>query len=290
MSQETNRTMTIIGLTTRNRWDGLYNTLHKIKSILPDVGIHVIDDASDSLGDYSKMRDFADITLGLQRRGLVARRNQLVEACDAKYFVSLDDDSYPVGSAENFRQAIVFLDSNPDVAVLTFPIRRLDGSYQVASKSNEPYQTRGYIGCGHMLRVSVFKALGGYDEATIHQGEEFEFSAKAMLAGYKCMHYPAFTIVHEVTPVARSSVRTRYYEARNKIRWAFVFPYTPFGVFNKCSRAIGEQLFLSVKEVTCIRLGGLVAGFYNSIVRGRLRNRKRLSSVQLKYWQCLPPY
>jgi GT2 family glycosyltransferase len=201
-----------------------------------------------------------------------------VKECKADYYLSLDDDSYPCD--QNIWNAVEYMEKNKVVGVVGFEIGRLDGSYQVKSRANVPYQTRSFVGCAHLLRVETFRELGGYDESLIHQGEEMHYGALLFKNGYVCMHFPGVRFIHEATQVARAHARVRFHAARNKILWAYDFAPSAWSMLIKMFRGAVEQGYLAIHERSIARPRGLLTGFRECLFSRR--PRVRLTGGQFK--------
>ena len=112
-----------IGIATKNRWQDLEITLTKIKKAgLDTLPIIIFDDASDQPCPF----DVSNLSLPIQihrfteSKGYIVRRNQIAQSIKTKYYLSLDDDSYPVsGSLE---AAVDFAESQENLLCLSFPI------------------------------------------------------------------------------------------------------------------------------------------------------------------------
>jgi hypothetical protein len=176
ITEETLKAWVSIGITTKNRWHDLKITLEKIVGTgLNSLPIFIIDDGSDIPCPFDLTLFPLDIQI--QRfeasKGLIARRNQLAQMIQTKYYLSLDDDSFPVSGS--LVDAVTFAETKPDLFCLAFPIYNpVMGLYQSRSYQSTPYQVRHFIGCGHLLHCSHFLQLGGYREELIHQGKRWK--------------------------------------------------------------------------------------------------------------------
>ena len=279
-------TKLMIGISTRDRWDALLKTLSVVRQLLGgEIKVVVTIDGGIVPVEWREKLDFYRpcIVESSQRMGYIYHRNKMAFGSEVPYYLSLDDDSYP--SVGDLMSAISYLDDNSDVGALAFGIRYLNGDWQIATTAALPYQVAGFVGCAHILRVSVFKQLGGYDESLVHQGEESHYTALMLKNGYKCVHFPGPFFVHEFSLVGRSFYRMWYYNSRNKILWAYDFsPH--FGYFIvKLIRGLVEQLAISFKERSTAR----ISGFSNALVTIVFSKRKRqpLTVDQFKLWHLL---
>lgn len=278
-----------IGIATKNRWQDLKVTLDKLTefNLSPHIPIIIYDDASDSSCPFN----WEKIPLNIQikqfkkSQGYIARRNQLAEAISTKYYLSLDDDSFPI--AGSLVEAIEFAESHEsDLFCLAFPIYNpVLGEYQSQSLYSEPYQVRSFIGCGHLLHLPRFLELGGYREELTHQGEEMEIAARAFQKGYKCYHFPNLEIHHTASNQGRNWHRMDYYGARNNFLWNDW--YVPESLkLIKQSRSLVSMLKLSIQVGRLGVLKGEIAGFKER--HQYSNNRQPMSTTLYQEWQSLP--
>jgi GT2 family glycosyltransferase len=216
-----------IGITTKDRWEDLDETLSVLGcSGFSDLETIVIDDGSSRPVPASLRQRFPWVRFERSDRsfGLIAQRNRLAEMITSDYYLSLDDDSFP--AAGDFGHAVQFLETKPNAIGLAFSIISRDET--LPSCGDTPAPVRYYIGCGHLLKRELFLHLGGYADNWIY-GEEPEFCLRALHQGYQVYLYPHVVIRHNCTPVARNLRRTARYYIRNEalvgLRY-FPFPYS----------------------------------------------------------------
>jgi GT2 family glycosyltransferase len=276
----------MIGISTRDRWGALLKTLSVVRQLLGgEIKVVVtIDGGTVPIAWREKLEFYRPcIVESVERMGYIYHRNKMAFGSEVPYYLSLDDDSYP--ALGDLMSAISYLDTNSDVCALAFGIRYLNGEWQIATTANVPYQVAGFVGCAHILRVCVFRNLGGYDKSLVHQGEEAHYTALMLKNGYRCMHFPGPVFVHEFSLVGRSFHRMWYYNSRNKILWAYDFsPH--FGYFFvKFIRGTVEQILISIKDKSTARISGLSNALV-TIVTSR-RKRQPLTADQFKLWHRL---
>jgi GT2 family glycosyltransferase len=276
-----------IGIATKNRWPDLRRTLEQVAAFgLGELRILIFDDASDAPCPY----DMKAICPGAELRrfnessGYIVRRNQLACAMTAKYYLSLDDDSFPVSGS--LAEAIEFAESCDDLFCLSFPIYNpIAGRYQVRSLQPTPYRVRSFIGCGHLLRRDRFLELGGYREELVHQGEEVEIAVRAFHRRFWCYHFPGLQIHHTESDTGRNWHRMDFYGARNTVLWNDW--YMPNGLIAvKQSRGLVARL---IQVVRTRRLGAM-QGLFASLkeVRQHRAHRQRMSLSLYRQWKRLP--
>ena len=275
-----------IGITTRDRWDVLAVTLSELrKKGYEDVETIVIDDGSKQplpkalRAAFPKVR-FERVDNSL---GLVVQRNRLAQMLSSTYYLSLDDDSFPV--AGNINEAVNWLENHLSVAALAFHVVRADEDISSAEMLGEPFPVQYFIGCGHLLRREQFLELGGYLDRLHYFSEEIDFCLKALLQGFSTYAYPAVVIRHNRTPTARNLAKaTRYYMRNQAIIGLLYFPF-PFFIL----RALNCLRLFSNPEWN-LHPASLLVGWLEAFVCAiSWRNLRRpLSLNQFRAWKKLP--
>ena len=275
-----------IGIATKNRWDDLKWTLEKIRDFgLGELRIVIFDDHSDAPCPYDAgaICSGAEITRFEHSCGYIVRRNEIAKTMRAKYYLSLDDDSFP--SAGSLVDAVVYAESLADNFCLGFPIDTPSEKHHEESLQAKPYQVRSFVGCAHLLDRQRFLDLGGYQEELFHQTEENEVAVRAFQQGFFCRRFPGFQITHLVTPAARSLYRTDYYGARNTLLWNDWY-LPPNKKIVKMGRALINRAFLFAGSGRPGHLRGSLAGLKD--IRRYKVYRRPLSLEQYRAWQKLP--
>jgi len=274
-----------IGITTRDRWDVLAVTLSELKKKYEDVETIVIDDGSKQPSQpalraaFPKVRfERADYSLGL-----VVQRNRLAQMLSSTFYLSLDDDSFPV--AGDISDAVIWLENHPSVAALALHILQGNESIPRAETLEEPFPVRYFIGCGHLLRRKQFLELGGYLERLHYFGEEIDYCLKALLQGSSTYAYPPVVIRHNRSVVARNSAKAaRYYIRNEAIVGLLYFPF-PFSILRalNCLRILRDAKWN-------LHRGSLLLGWLEAFVRaiGWRSLRRPLSITQFRAWKKLP--
>lgn len=193
----------LVGIATRNRARELDKAIRSVEaqSHRP-LRIAVIDDASTD-GTPALRDKFPGVSWRRfgAHRGLVAARNAMMMTADEKYYVSLDDDAWFLDGDE-IALAIDYLDIRPDVAVLAFDILSPDRPAPIGRRPAQPAAM--FIGCGHVLRLSAVKAVGGYaDFPGFYGGEEKDLGLRLIEAGYGIVRMPGLHVWHDKSAQAR---------------------------------------------------------------------------------------
>jgi GT2 family glycosyltransferase len=275
-----------IGISTRDRWDDLAVTLSELrKSGYGDLETIVIDDGSRQPAPPALRRAFPNVRFERVEtsRNYVVQRNRLAQMLSSTYYLSLDDDSFPV--AGDVSDAVTWLENHPSVAALAFHIVNQDDGIPAPGTLGEPYPVRYYIGCAHLLRRRQFLALGGYLERLHYFGEEIDFCLKALRQGFSTYTFPSVVVRHNRTPVARNSAKAaRYYIRNEAIAGLLYFPF-PFSIL----RAVNCVRILENPKWN-VHAGSLLLGWLEAFVCGTLwwKQRRPLSIAQFRAWKRLP--
>ena len=277
-----------IGIATKNRWEDLRRTLDRIAaSGWGELRILLFDDASDCPCPYevSEICAGAEITRFSEPAGYIVRRNQLARAMQSKYYLSLDDDSFP--AAGSLESALKFAESCADLFCLSFPIfNPVTQTHQVFSLHDLPYKVRSFIGCGYLMNRNKFLDFDGYREELVHQGEEVEIAARVFGQGLHCYHFPGLQIHHTASSTGRDWHRMDYYGARNNVLWNDWF-MPPQLKLIKQSRTFMSRAALFLKTGRLGHLQGQIAGFRDALKYQA--NRQQFPHALYKEWKSLPP-
>jgi GT2 family glycosyltransferase len=194
----------VVGLATRNRVDVLRKAIGSAlhQSFAP-LRVAVIDDASSD--ETPTLRyEFKSVSWERweQGQGLVRARNQMMLTAAENYYVSLDDDSWFI-QGDEIAIAVDFLERHRQVAAVAFDILSPDRPNQV---SRGPQRSVAmFIGCGHLLRLSAVKELGGYAEFPGAYGaEEKDFCLRLIDAGYQIVKLDGVHVWHDKSSLARN--------------------------------------------------------------------------------------
>lgn len=256
-----------IVITTRNRESDLRTLLRLLTShpLWEKYPIWIHDDASDQVSPeyWADLRQHATVMCNPERTGYIVNRNASNQAAPYDLIFSLDDDSCFV-DADGPDQAVAYLQANPQVAALAFPL--VDSLTPPPAASTTPYPCLTYIGCAHLIRKDVFVRLGGYRSDFVHQGEEPELCARIWAAGYEVHAFPGCRVHHWVSPTARNYQRMGFYGPRNRV-WSHIL-HTPFLLLGvEVLRAIASYSKLSFStRLPLTHFNGLWAGLKQGIV------------------------
>ncbi|SPF37282.1 Family 2 glycosyl transferase [Candidatus Sulfopaludibacter sp. SbA4] len=188
-------------ITTRDRRADLLQTLAVMTPCLePRHEISVFVDGSDDGTAAVVAREFPSITVFEQHPGvgLIAARNRLLNATNAAFALSLDDDAEIV-TAGFVPLILEYFASHPRCGVLAFPVfwgRKLPEN---AAAGSEPIRrVKSFLGGGHVWRMEAWRSIPPYPEWFEMYGEE-DFAAMELLRkGWEVHYFPQVLVHHRV--------------------------------------------------------------------------------------------
>lgn len=193
---------------TRNRPERLAQTLHALGALpFHAAKVIVADNAAPSLHPSVEAPAVLANGLGVSvlRMGRnlgTAARNAAVRAADrsCEWIVMLDDDSHPAPADLGFLRALA--EARPDTAAVQAEIH-LPGQ----GKRESGGLPEVFVGCGVAIRRRAFLEVGGYDESFDYYAEEYDLSAKLLLAGWRITLDRRFRVVHHKVEQGRDMNR-----------------------------------------------------------------------------------
>lgn len=196
----------LVGIATRNRAGELAKALASAQAqTYRPLRIAVIDDGSSD-GTPALRSLFADVTWRRwdSRRGVVEARNTLMLTAIEDYYASLDDDAWFLDE-DALAVAVDYLHAHAAVAAVAFDVLSPDRPERRGRTAAEPAAI--FIGCGHVLRLSAVKTLGGYATFPgIYGGEEKDLCLRLIEAGHGIVNMPGLRVWHAKSGQARDLV------------------------------------------------------------------------------------
>ena len=277
-----------ISIITKDRWDDLKLTLSQLESFgLTELQTVVMDDGSSKAlpTHYRSLFPWVNFQRHEKSSGVSLRRNQVAGILSTQFILQLDDDSAPIYG--HLDDACNWLKSHPKIVALGLSIALRDHSHKFDVTPNEPFAIKDFIGCGVILRRDIFLGLGGYEQRLSFFGEEPEFCIRAFSNGYEIYSYPAITISHRVTSIARNQrIRSRLF-IRNEMLialWHFPFPESIFRSVRLWIAIMLKNPELNGYPIALLQ-GFLEAPFYYLIWK---KENKRLPYHRFLEWKRLP--
>jgi GT2 family glycosyltransferase len=203
MQESPIRSSVLIGIVTKDRAEILPKS---IDSALSQKGgsikISVIDDGSrDATPEVKHRFRSVEWIRWPDSRGHVAARNYWINIGAEDYFASLDDDAWFIHNDE-ISEAVAAMEAQPAIGAIAFDILSPDRPDRRARSGMD--RVSSFIGCGHMLRLSAVRKVGGYDELPGTYGaEEKDLCLRLMDAGYEIVRLNGVHVWHDKTQLAR---------------------------------------------------------------------------------------
>jgi glycosyltransferase involved in cell wall biosynthesis len=226
----TDKTMpsVVVGIATRNRAALLSKAIESAyaQSHRP-LGVAIIDDASDD--DTPDLR--ARFPAAAWQRwdvpeGYVRARNAMMLNAHDTYYVSLDDDAWFL-KGDEIAVAVAHLEQHPHTAAVAFDILSPDRPKE--RKRGAVTAVGTFIGCGHVLRLSAVRALGGYRPFPGSYGaEEKDLCLQFLDKGYDIVRLDGVHVWHDKTPLVRDLARQHRSGVCNDL--SFALRRTPSGL------------------------------------------------------------
>ena len=275
-----------IGITTRDRWSELANTLAQLGRFgLSGIETVVMDDGSSTpMPEELRTRfPWVQFERSASSLGYIAQRNRLAQRLTTPFYLSLDDDSYPFRG--DLAAAVRWQAAHPEVIALAFRVWEGKGA-PAEFASEAPFPVRFYIGCAHLLRREDFLRLGGYREELESYCEEFEFSVRAWTAGWTVMAWPEIVVRHDRTSSGRNLARINRLLTRNDL-WIAMWHYPHLYVVLSILNCLPRQ-FRYPHHRTYWRsvLHGFCTAFLTLPKALRLQSRQALA--RHRAWRILP--
>lgn len=234
-------------------------TIQKVKDLrtrLPfDLEIMVVDNASVDGTSKELALKHPDVTLVSRNvNSGVAGWNDGFRVAANKYLLVLDDDSHVENGLE---EAVQYLEEQPEVGILGFNIvdQELKGDPMLDPEEAWKHMERisGFIGCGALIRKEVYDRIGGFAEWLFIYTHEFDYSIRALNAGYLTVFFEKCNVVHRASKINRTNRRLRIFGIRNEM--AIVYKHFTKSRFKYLSRIFFNNLKFIKRE-------GILSGYY----------------------------
>lgn len=144
-----------------------------------------------------------------------AARNTAARAADprADWLVMLDDDSHPMD--DGLLRVLDERTSDPEIAAVAAEVVVPSRSRHGRARHEAGGLPEVFIGCGVAIRRELFCTLGGYDESFDYYAEEYDLSARIILAGLRIDFDPRFRVMHRKVQDGRDMGRILHRLVRN---------------------------------------------------------------------------
>lgn len=233
----TAKTFSIV-ICTKNRKNDLDFTLGKVNYLLENDSVEcvVIDDGSSDgtfefvVDKYPKIK----IERNLVSKGYLFCRNKMLNETQAEYAISLDDDAHFV--TDNALDIIFnHFEMNPNCGVIA--LRIFWGMILPTDITTDEVSQRvqGYVGCGHVWRMSAWRSIPNYPEWFLFYGEENFASYHLFKKNWDVHYLPEVLVHHRVDLKSRKNNSDYTNRLRYSLRagWYLFFLFYPIQIILK---------------------------------------------------------
>jgi GT2 family glycosyltransferase len=189
-------------ISTKNRVKELLFTIDQVLSVLGlhQNQIYIVDDGSEDDTFSAIKTRYPEIHLSRNdvSKGYIYNRNYLMNITNRAFIFSLDDDSH-IRSKEDLIEAINLLFSNESYGCLSFnPYEQIEQPPLKTELTEDVIEVKSFIGCGHLIKREVFKAVGEYYEPFEFYCEEIDFCIRAFQKGYLTVLKKNLVVHHRI--------------------------------------------------------------------------------------------
>jgi len=209
-----------VNILSYNRKDELRITLTKVfEQDYKNIEVIVVDNASSDGTQEMVKTEFPEVKfIELKENIGIAAFDFAMEQARGKYYLILDDDSFPEKTALTY--GIAFLESKPEYSIVAFKIfnKRNNEIETRYFKSENPYL---FHGCGSLWRKEVYKKLGGYDSDFFLYYNELDLTIRCYNNSMKIRYLSKKIVYHQNTEIDRSKKRENYHQHSRKYEQYF---------------------------------------------------------------------
>ncbi len=238
-------------ISTKNRKSDLAITLQKIKKLCNrnDVVCVVFDDGSTD-GTYEFVQHhFPKVIVHRNQvsKGYLYCRNKMLNETTADYAISLDDDAHFL--TENPIEIIEhYFDQNSKCGVIAgrifWDIVEIENKFS----NDKPQVVKGFVGCGHVWRMSAWRDIPNYPEWFQFYGEESFASIQLLKQDWEIHYVPELLVQHRVNRIERvKSKKNVAFRYRRSIR-ADWFNYFLFFPYIEIPRKMAYSIWMQFKN------------------------------------------
>jgi glycosyltransferase involved in cell wall biosynthesis len=284
-------------ITTKNRLEDLIFTLDRINGLLlrHDLECIICDDGStDGTFNYlTQNHPKIKLLRNNKSRGLIFSRNRLLETTTAQFAISLDDDAHFL-SENPLEEIELYFENNSNCGLISFRIFWGKNAPNTLRTQLHPERVRGFVGCGHVWRMSAWKSIPPYPEWFIFYGEE-DFAAYQLFKKNIEIHYlPMVLVHHRVDIISRKNNADYQIRQRRSFRsgWYLYFLFYPF---LEIPRKLVYTLWMQLKNKTFKgdfkATLGIIQALFDVIINfpKLLKQSNRLSNKEYKEINQLNP-
>lgn len=281
-------------ITTKNRLEDLKITLNKISYLidLENVECIICDDGStdDTYSFIASYYKNIKLIKNKKSKGLIFSRNRLLDLTTGEYAITLDDDAHIV-SKNTLAIIEGFFKENNKCAVIAFRI--FWGKQLPENLTHQLNNTivKGFVGCGHVWRMSAWRAIANYPDWFIFYGEEEFASYQLYKNDWEIWYVPNILVQHRVDVKLRKKDKDYGIRLRRSLRagWYLYFIFYPLPLIpKKFLYTLWMQLKLKVFKGDLEALKAIVMAIIDTIINTpKYFNSNRLTSKEFNKYKNL---
>jgi glycosyltransferase involved in cell wall biosynthesis len=282
-------------ITTKNRKKDLSFTLGKINHLINTKSVEcIVYDDGSSDGTYEfVVENYPTIILKRNSvsKGLIYCRNEMLNSTQADYAISLDDDAhfiteYPLEAICNY------FESNPKCGLIALRIYWGLSTPALLTSSELPERVQGFVGCGHVWRISAWKNIPNYPAWFVFYGEENFASYHLFKKKWEVHYLPDVLVHHRVSLKSRKNNSDYTIRLRRSLRagWFLFFLFDPLHLIpKKMAYSLWIQLKMKVLKGDFKALLAIVLALFDLVwsMPLILKNRDSLSINEYTNYQEL---
>lgn len=270
---------------TKNRRSDLELTLNKIGYLIDNISVEcvVFDDGSFD-GTYKFVAEnYPKIIIKRNKisKGLIYCRNEMLNSTQADYAISLDDDAHFI-TEYPFESICNYFESNSKCGLIALRVFwGLSNPISIVSNEN-PEQVQGFVGCGHVWRMTAWKSIPNYPAWFIFYGEENFASFHLFKKKWEVHYLPEVLVHHRVSLKSRKNNSDYTIRLRRSLRagWFLYFLFDPICLIpKKMTYSLWIQLKLKVFKGDFKAMFAIVLALFDLVwhMPLLLKNRDSLS-------------
>ena len=272
----------------------LYNTADLIapclRSVLDSRGVSlevfVVDNASSDGGAAIVRERFPSVHLveNSLNRGFGAANNQVLPRCAGRYVVLLNPDTEV--PPEAFRKMADYMDASPRVGLAGPTVRNPDGTRQDTVSLRYPGQKRSsgevsglpgkiacVLGACQIVRATLMRDLGGFDEDFFLYGEDQDLCLRIRKEGHEIGNIDTAVILHHGGKSERDTPPVEVWRKKALAEYLFYRKHYRPETVRRIARA---QRFRELRKILLTRLS-------LPFVRDRARAQERMERYRVVY-------
>lgn len=198
------------------------------------IEIFVVDNASRDGSAKAVREKFPSVRLIVNEnnRGFGAANNQALRGCTGRYIILLNPDT--TVEPDSFRKMIEFMDKHPNVGLAGPKVLNLDRTRQDSVSVRYPGHRYGagdlgplpgeiacVLGACQIVRTTLFRAIGGFDEDFFLYGEDQDLCLRIRKHGYEIGFIGNAVIMHHGGQSERDTLPEEV--VRKKVRAEYLF-------------------------------------------------------------------